>query len=174
MSSNNHGRKSNRNSRRNRAIAVDISLRRRKVAELLQTTGMTSPEIASLLGVDESTIRYDITALKNEAVDFLYDLCKQDLCFFYRQTILDLDHTRHECWNIYHSTNKKITPKDKLQALRTIGQLDLVRFELLKNGELVMSVKSLNERINAIKLAQNPSQGSGQQEPQQQRRTPTV
>jgi HTH domain len=148
MDSNNHGRKSNRNSRRDRAIAVDISLRRKKVAELLQTTGMTSPEIASKLGVDDSTIRYDITALKNEAVDYLYDLCKQDLCFFYRQTILDLDHARHECWNMYNSTNKKITAKDRLQALRIIGQLDLARFELLSKGELIMSVKALNERVS--------------------------
>ena len=148
MDSNNHGRKSNRNSRRDRAIAVDISLRRKKVAELLQTTGMTSPEIASKLGVDDSTIRYDITALKNEAVDYLYDLCKQDLCFFYRQTILDLDHARHEYWNMYNSTNKKITAKDRLQALRIIGQLDLARFELLSKGELIMSVKALNERVS--------------------------
>ena len=161
MNLNNHGRKSNGNSRRDREIAVDISLRRRKVAELLQTTGMSSPEIAQRLGVDDSTIRYDIIALKNEAVDYLYDLCKQDLCFFYRQTILDLDHARHECWTMYNNTNdKKITPKDRLQALRTIGQLDLARFELLSRGEVIMSIKALNERVNALKPAAEQEQAA--------------
>ena len=66
----------------------------------------------------------------------------------YRQTILDLDHARHEYWNMYNSTNKKITAKDRLQALRIIGQLDLARFELLSKGELIMSVKALNERVS--------------------------
>ena len=52
------------------------------------------------------------------------------------------------------SNNRKITTKDRLQALRIILQADIARFELLCKGEVVMSVKSLNERINAIKLDQ--------------------
>ena len=68
--------------------------------------------------------------------------------------------------NMYHSTNKKITPKDKLQALRTILQSDIVRFELLSRGEMVMSVKALNERINAIKSGLGQGQATEQEQKQ--------
>jgi DNA-binding CsgD family transcriptional regulator len=142
------------------ATLVNIQERRRRIAELLQEN-KTQVQISEILHCDASTVSNDITALKDQAVTYLYDLCKQDLCFFYHQTIADIDHVRGECWNMYHSTNKKITPKDRLQALRVIGQLDIARFELLSRGEVVMSVKSLNERINAIKSSQalvNPQQ----------------
>ena len=174
MSSNNQGRKSHNNSRRNKVTIVSVSLRRQKVAELLQTTNMTNCQIAQVVNVDPSVITDDIHALKNQAVDFLYDLCKGDLCFFYRQTILDIDHARHECWKLYNTdaNNKKVTTKDRIQTLRTIIQADVARFELLSKGELVMSVKSLNERIEAIKL--NQSQVQTSQQPQTQQRTPVV
>ncbi|MGA9841828.1 MAG: hypothetical protein WBQ25_05905, partial [Nitrososphaeraceae archaeon] len=103
----------------------------------------------------------------------------------YHQTIADIDHVRAECWKLYHTNsddgtsffsnnNKKVTTKDRLQALRTILQADVARFELLSRGEVVMSVKSLNERIDAIKLAQSQSQRQQirqqQQQPQTQRK----
>ena len=67
MDSNNHGRKSNRNSRRDRAIAVDISLRRKKVDWTITNYRYDfTRDRFEELGVDDSTIRYDITALKNK------------------------------------------------------------------------------------------------------------
>lgn len=173
MSSNNQGRKSSTNSRRQRAVTVFIQERRRRIAELLQENKSES-DIAKLLHCDISTICNDVKALKEQAVTYLYDLCKQDLAFFYHQTIADIDHVRGECWNMYHSTNKKITPKDKLQALRTIGQLDIARFELLSRGEMVMSVKSLNERIKSIKANLGQPTTTEQVIADQQRRAPTV
>ena len=101
------------------ATLIAIEERRRRIAELLQEN-KTQVQISEILHCDASTISNDITALKDQAVTYLYDLCKQDLCFFYHQTIADIDHVRGECWNMYHSTNKKITPKDRLQALRTM------------------------------------------------------
>lgn len=152
------------------ATLVNIQERRRRIAELLQEN-KTESQISNILQCGIGTVSEDIAALKEQAVTYLYDLCKQDLCFFYHQTVADIDHVRGECWNMYHSTNKKITTKDKLQALRTIGQLDLARFELLSRGEVVMSVKSLNERINTIKAGLGQTQADQSQQPQ---RRPTV
>lgn len=158
MNLNHSGRKSVRNSRRDRATAVSISLRRQKVAELLQTTGMNSNQIGAALGVDDATVRHDVAVLKTQAVDFLYDLCKGDLCFFYRQTILDLDHARHECWKIYNTDegDKRVTMRDRLQALRTIIQADQARFELLERGESVLSVKALTDEVRELKAVIKP------------------
>lgn len=158
----------------NNATIVNIQERRRRIAELLQENKSES-QITEILQCSISTVSNDIAALKEQAVTYLYDLCKQDLAFFYHQTIADIDHVRGECWNMYHSTNKKITPKDKLQALRTILQSDIARFELLSRGEMVMSVKALNERINAIKSGLGQGQATEQAaEADQPRRTPTV
>lgn len=95
--------------------------------------------------------------LKEAANQFVYNLAKQDLAFFYHQTISDIDHVRAECWKLYHSdssydiaflaNNRKVTTKDRLQALRTILQADLARFELLSQGEMVMCVKAMEERL---------------------------
>jgi hypothetical protein len=147
------------------SIIIAREQRRRQVAEFLQQS-MTEAEIAQLLKVDPSTVCRDVQALKEAANEFVYSLAKNDLCFFYHQTIADIDHVRAECWKLYHApattddgisfirTNPiKVSTKDRLQALRTILQADIARFELLSRGEVVMSVKSLNERIDAIKLA---------------------
>lgn len=124
---------------------------------------MTNYEIARTLKVDASVITDDIHALKNQAVDFLYNLCRGDLCFFYRQTILDIDHARHECWKLYNTDNnnsKKVTTKDRIQVLRTIIQADIARFQLLERGEAVLSVKALNDKIEDLKAGMNNNNNS--------------
>ena len=139
------------------ATIIHVQNRRKQVAQLLQEN-LTETEIARMLHEDLSVISRDVKALKEQAIQFVYDLAKEDLAFFYRQTIEDIDHVRGECWKLYHTTaeddvslfsgnTKKVTTKDRLQALRTILQADIARFELLSRGEVVMSVKSLNERL---------------------------
>jgi len=141
--------------------------RRRQIAQLLQQNN-TETEIARQLGVDLSTISRDVKVLKQQATQFVYNLAKQDLAFFYQQTIADIDHVRGECWKLYHvdssndddstsffgngkgSRNKKITTKDRLQALRTILQADIARYELLSQGEVIMSVKGIQEQLNIL------------------------
>jgi hypothetical protein len=139
---------------------------------------MTNYEIARTLKVDASVITDDIHALKNQAVDFLYDLCRGDLCFFYRQTILDIDHARHECWKLCNTDNnnisKKVTTKDRIQALRTIIQADIARFQLLERGEAMLSVKALNDKIEDLKAGLNTSGQSQLQQPYHREREPTV
>jgi IS30 family transposase len=48
---------------------------------------MTEGEIAQELGVDQSTISRDIKALKEQSQQFVYDLAKSDLAFYYKQCI---------------------------------------------------------------------------------------
>ena len=139
--------------------------RRKQIAQLLQQNN-TETEIARALRVDISVVSRDIKVLKAQAIEFVYNLAKQDLAFFYHQTIADIDHVRGECWKLYNAnsnssnnitelfnSDRKITTKDRLQALRTILQADIARFELLSRGEMVMSLKSLEERISNIQGA---------------------
>jgi IS30 family transposase len=49
---------------------------------------MTESEIAQELNVDQSTISRDIKALKELSQQFIYDLAKSDLAYYYKQSIL--------------------------------------------------------------------------------------
>ena len=142
--------------------------RRRQVAELLQQC-LTETEIAKRLNVDQSTVCRDVQHLKEQATQFVYSLAKTELSFFYHQTIADIDHVRRECWKLYNANTDdstisffnnntiKVTTKDRLQALRTILQADVARFELLSKGEVIMSVKGIQEQLNLLLERQQQS-----------------
>ena len=63
-----------------------IEERRRKVASMLAQS-MTETEIAEKLNVDQSTISMDIKALKELLQQFVFDLAKSDLAYYYKQAI---------------------------------------------------------------------------------------
>jgi transposase len=63
-----------------------IEERRRKVASLLAQS-MTEFEIAAKLDVDQSTISRYIKALKEMSQQFVFDLAKSDLAYYYKQCI---------------------------------------------------------------------------------------
>jgi IS30 family transposase len=48
---------------------------------------MTESEIAQKLNVDQSTISRDVKALKQLSQQFIYDLAKSDLAYYYKQSI---------------------------------------------------------------------------------------
>ena len=64
----------------------EIEERRRKVATLLAQS-MTETEIAFELKVDQSTISRDIKILKVLSQQFVFDLAKSDLAYYYKQCI---------------------------------------------------------------------------------------
>ena len=64
----------------------EIEGRRRKVATLLAQS-MTETEIAFELKVDQSTISRDIKILKVLSQQFVFDLAKSDLAYYYKQCI---------------------------------------------------------------------------------------
>ena len=78
-----------------------IEERRRKVASLLAQS-ITETEISQELNVDQSTISRDIKALKELSQQFIYDLAKSDLAYYYKQSIDGIEEAKREAWRIYH------------------------------------------------------------------------
>ena len=70
------------------AHTFKIEERRRKVASLLAQS-MTENEIAHKLNVDQSTISRDVKALKQLSQQFVYNLAKSDLAYYYKQCIME-------------------------------------------------------------------------------------
>ena len=72
-----------------------IKARRNQVASLLSKS-FNEIEIAQQLGVDQSTISRDIKVLKGSAQQFVYDLAKSDLAYYYKQSIDGIEETKKE------------------------------------------------------------------------------
>src|SRR5919108_2490561 len=98
-----------------------IEERRKKVTSLLAQS-MSETEIAQELNVDQSTISRDIKALKTLSQQFVYDLAKSDLAYYYKQCINGIEEVKREAWELLREHNKEqqpslLTPRDKLLAL---------------------------------------------------------
>jgi len=74
---------------------LKIEERRRKVASLLAQS-MTESEIAQKLNVDQSTMSRDVKALKELSQQFVYDLAKSDLAYYYKQSIDGIEEAKRE------------------------------------------------------------------------------
>src|SRR5215217_6080051 len=122
-----------------------IEERRRKVASLLAQS-MTEEEIAQQLDVNQSTISRDIKVLKQISQQFIYDLAKSDLAYYYKQCINGIEEVKRKAWEMFR--NNMLSEKDKLSALKIIKECDEAKFSLFKDGPSVMNVKALEERLN--------------------------
>ena len=69
--------------------------RRRKVASLLAQS-LTETEIAEELEVDQSTISRDVKALKQLSQQFIYDLAKSDLAYYYKQCLNGIEEVKRK------------------------------------------------------------------------------
>jgi IS30 family transposase len=134
-----------------------IEERRRKVSSLLAQS-MTESEIAQILNVDQSTISRDVKALKELSQQFIYDLAKSDLAYYYKQSIDGIEEAKRQAWRIYHNNNNEVSVKEKLSALKLIVESNEARFKLLSEGPSVLAVKSLEDRLNKIEIAGQVSQ----------------
>jgi DNA-binding transcriptional ArsR family regulator len=133
-----------------------IEERRRKVASMLAQS-MTETEIAEQLQVDQSTISRDIKALKEMSQQFVFDLAKSDLAYYYKQCINGIEEVRRKAWEMLRGDDEQpslLTPKDKLLALKLIKECDEGKFALFKDGPSIMNVKSLEERLSKIESGQ--------------------
>ena len=128
-----------------------IEDRRRKVASLVAQS-MTETEIAQKLNVDQSTISRDVKALRELSQQFVYDLAKSDLSYYYKQSIDGIEEAKREAWKIYHNNNNGVSIKEKLSALKLIVEANESRFNLLSEGPSIIAVKSLEERLNKIEI----------------------
>ena len=136
---------------------LKIEERRKKVSSLLAQS-MTESEIAQELKVDQSTISRDVKALKELSQQFVYDLAKSDLAYYYKQSIDGIEEAKREAWRIYHHNNNQVSIKEKLAALKLIVESNEARFKLLSEGPSILAVKSLEERLNKIEVAGQISQ----------------
>jgi IS30 family transposase len=71
-----------------------IKARRNQVASLLSKS-FNETEIAQQLGVDQSTISRDIKVLKESAQQFVTELAKSDLAYYYKQSIDGIEDNAH-------------------------------------------------------------------------------
>ncbi len=126
-----------------------IEERRRQVASLLAQS-LTERQIAQVLKTSQATIHRDIDALKEMSQQFVYDLAKSDLSYYYKQSIDGIQEALQQAWILYRSTKANVETKDRLNALRIIIDANVKRFELLNNGPSVMAMKSLTERLERI------------------------
>jgi transcriptional antiterminator len=124
-----------------------IEERRRKVTSLIAQS-MTECEIAQELGVDQSTISRDIKALKEMSQQFVYDLARSDLAYYYKQCIDGIEEAKRKAWSMFK--NELPNPKDKLLALKLIKECNEAKFTLFKDGPSIMNLKALEERLNKI------------------------
>jgi DNA-binding transcriptional ArsR family regulator len=135
-----------------------IEERRRQVASLLAQS-MTETEIAEKLNVDQSTISRDVKALKEMSQQFVFDLAKSDLAYYYKQCINGIEEVRRKVWEMLRGNDEEgqpplIAPKDKLLALKLIKECDEGKYTLFKDGPSIMNVKSLEERLSKIESGQ--------------------
>ncbi len=144
----------NKNNHNNR---FKIEERRRKVASMLAQS-MTETEISEQLNVNQSTISRDIKSLRELSQQFVFDLAKSDLAYYYRQCINGIEEVRRKAWEMLKGDNREqqpsLTPKDKLLALKLIKECDECKFALFKDGPSIMNVKSLEERLTKIESGQ--------------------
>jgi transposase len=129
-----------------------IEERRRQVSSLLARS-MSESEIAQELKVDQSTISRDVKALKELSQQFVYELAKSDLSYYYKQSIDGIEEAKREAWRIYHHNNNEVSVKEKLSALKFIVESNEAKFKLLSEGPSILAVKSLEERLNKIEIA---------------------
>jgi hypothetical protein len=136
-----------------------IEERRRKVASMLAQS-MTETEIAEQLNVDQSTISRDVKALREMSQQFVFDLAKSDLAYYYEQCINGIEEVRRKAWEMLRGEDDNeqqpslMIPKDKLLALKLIKECDEGKFALFKDGPSIMNVKLLEERLTKIESGQ--------------------
>ena len=128
-----------------------IEERRRQVASMLARS-MTETEIAQTLEVSQPTISLDVKALREKSQQFIYDLAKSDLAYYYKQKLDSLDEAKREAWNICKNTNEETlnTDKVKLLALKLIITADEASIKLLSEGPVVLMYKSLDDRVAEV------------------------
>jgi hypothetical protein len=109
---------------------------------------MTESEIAQGLNVDQSTISRDVKALKQLSQQFVYDLAKSDLAYYYKKCIEGIEEVKRKVWEMFR--NNSLSEKDKFLALKLIKECDESKFAIVKDGPSIMNLKSLEERLNKI------------------------
>jgi IS30 family transposase len=129
--------------------------RRRQVASMLARS-LTEQEIADKLGVDRTTISRDVTVLKRMSQQFVYDLAKSDLAFYYKQCLNTIQEAERMIWETYRSREQlsEAERKERYQISKMIIDSVHARFSMFKDGPAIMQVKSMEERLTYIESSE--------------------
>jgi IS30 family transposase len=109
----------------NNRYIFKIEERRRKVSSLVPQSRNES-EIAQELNVDQSTINRDVKASKQLSQQFVYDLAKSDLAYYYKQCLDGIEEAKRKAWEAYKSINSSLILKECDEAkfvLKIVQQL---------------------------------------------------
>jgi DNA-binding transcriptional ArsR family regulator len=133
--------------------------KRRELVAVLHARSYTESEIAKDLkkmgySVDQSTVSRDLKAIKEEITQqFIFDLARFDLAYYYKSCLDIIDQVKREAWRIYNSIDEKdssIPIRDKLAPLSLIKECSVDRYKLLSEGPAIMAVRALEERLDNI------------------------
>jgi hypothetical protein len=126
-----------------------IEERRRQVASFLSQS-KTETEIAQILGVDQGTISRDVKVLKELSNQFVYDLAKSSLAYYYQQCIEGIEQVNRKAWEMYNNDSDDLSAKDRLLALKIIIDANQAKFGLFERGPNIMNIRALEERLNKV------------------------
>ena len=135
------------NSENNPNSSRKFKERRQRVASLLSKS-FNEYEIAAQLGISQATVCRDVKALKKNSQEFIFDLAKSDLGYYFRQSLTGLESANKEAWLIFQNDSTPV--REKLLALKLCIQSDEAKFRLLTEGPSVLAMKSLEDRLNRI------------------------
>jgi hypothetical protein len=127
---------------------IEIAERRRRVASMLNRS-MTEVEIAQAIGgnISQPTISRDIAAIRQMAQQFVYDLAKSNLAFYYKQCIDGIDEVKR---NANHLLAMASNPRDNLLSLKIIIECEQAKFSMIKEGPAVLALKALEEKVEKV------------------------
>ena len=117
---------------------------------LARDGNMSQAQIASELGVHQTTISDDIKVLKQTAQRFIFDLAKGDPAYYYKTCIDSIEDAQSQAWKIFqqHDNNDFLnSTKLKLMALKVIIEANEAKFKLISYGPSVLAMKVLEERL---------------------------
>ena len=95
----------------------------------------------------------DIIQLKVQSRQFVYDLAKTDLCFYYKKSIDGVEEVNRKAWELYRDSGSGSSDNDKrikLLALRLAKECNEAVFSLFSQGPSIMNIKALAERLNKV------------------------
>lgn len=132
--------------------------KRRDLVAALHARSMSETDIEKALKkmgypVDQTTISRDLKTIKEEiAQQFVFDLARSDLAYYYKQCLDTIDEVKEECRHIYDKVkeNDNTPIRDKLAPLALIKDCSESKFKLLSEGPAIMAVKSLEERLKNV------------------------
>lgn len=84
------------------------------------TQGLTEVEIGTKLGVDDTTISKDVKALKLISQQFIYDITKSDLTYYYK---LCLDAVKQILRKQYEIVDKERITKEDVRKAKILADM---------------------------------------------------